>query len=89
MVSSVSTQDATAQPGALPPTKRGLELVMLAFATIVVTTALVLVELNQPQGLTPGQREPRGPRRAVTAGNQQVRLVDPGAVRPVRGLAAG
>ncbi|HKR51497.1 MAG TPA: FtsW/RodA/SpoVE family cell cycle protein [Pseudonocardiaceae bacterium] len=30
-----------------PPTKRGLELVMLAFATIVVTTALVLVELNQ------------------------------------------
>ncbi|MBV8997327.1 MAG: FtsW/RodA/SpoVE family cell cycle protein, partial [Pseudonocardiales bacterium] len=52
MVSSVSTQDAGAQPGALPPTKRSLELVMLAFATIVVTTALVLVELNQPQGLT-------------------------------------
>ncbi|MGH3814826.1 MAG: FtsW/RodA/SpoVE family cell cycle protein [Pseudonocardiaceae bacterium] len=32
-----------------PATKRGLELLMLAFATIVVTTALVLVELNQQQ----------------------------------------
>ncbi|MGH3777909.1 MAG: FtsW/RodA/SpoVE family cell cycle protein [Pseudonocardiaceae bacterium] len=32
-----------------PPTKRGLELIMLAFASIVVTTALVLVELNQQQ----------------------------------------
>jgi cell division protein FtsW (lipid II flippase) len=35
-----------------PPTKRGLELGMLAFATIVVTIALVLVELNQQQEVT-------------------------------------
>src|SRR5436305_15274387 len=52
MVTAVPTTDAGAQPGSAPPTKRSLELVMLAFATIVVTTALVLVELNQPQGLT-------------------------------------
>jgi hypothetical protein len=52
MVASVPIQDAGAAPAAAPPTKRGLELVMLAFASIVVTSALVLVELNQPQGLT-------------------------------------
>ncbi|MDQ3761464.1 MAG: FtsW/RodA/SpoVE family cell cycle protein [Actinomycetota bacterium] len=56
MVTSVPTQDTGPQPGspppAKPPTKRGLELAMLAFATIVVTTALLLVELNQPQGVT-------------------------------------
>ncbi|MGH4007626.1 MAG: FtsW/RodA/SpoVE family cell cycle protein [Pseudonocardiaceae bacterium] len=42
--------DSDATPA--PPTKRGLELVMLAFATIVVTTALVLVELNQQQEIS-------------------------------------
>ncbi|MCA1694587.1 MAG: FtsW/RodA/SpoVE family cell cycle protein, partial [Actinobacteria bacterium] len=52
MVTAVPTTDAGAQPGSAPPTKRGLELIMLAFAAIVVTTALVLVELNQPQGVT-------------------------------------
>jgi cell division protein FtsW (lipid II flippase) len=39
-------------PTPTPPTKRGLELGMLAFATIVVTTALVLVELNQQHEVT-------------------------------------
>ncbi|MGQ0718544.1 MAG: FtsW/RodA/SpoVE family cell cycle protein [Pseudonocardiales bacterium] len=47
MVAPVPIPDQDATPA--PPTKRGLELVMLAFATIVVTTALVLVELNQQQ----------------------------------------
>src|SRR5262249_55214115 len=47
-----STTDAGAAPSASPPTKRGIELIMLAFAAIVVTSALVLVELNQPSGLT-------------------------------------
>jgi cell division protein FtsW (lipid II flippase) len=39
-------------PSAVSSTKRGLELIMLAFASIVVTTALVLVELNQQQDVT-------------------------------------
>ncbi|MGA9312853.1 MAG: FtsW/RodA/SpoVE family cell cycle protein, partial [Pseudonocardiaceae bacterium] len=52
MVTAVPTADAGAEPGSAPPTKRGIELIMLAFAAIVVTTALVLVELNQPQGVT-------------------------------------
>ncbi|MGH3788499.1 MAG: FtsW/RodA/SpoVE family cell cycle protein [Pseudonocardiaceae bacterium] len=56
MVTPVSAQDASPQPGSQPPaklpTKRGIELLMLAFATVVVTMALVLVELNQPQGVT-------------------------------------
>src|ERR687885_1028604 len=52
MAGAIPVQDTGAAPGVLPPTKRGLELLMIAFATIVVTTALVLVELNQPQGLT-------------------------------------
>jgi len=46
MVTAVPTADAGAEPGSAPPTKRGIELIMLAFAAIVVTTALVLVELN-------------------------------------------
>ncbi|HET9117957.1 MAG TPA: FtsW/RodA/SpoVE family cell cycle protein [Pseudonocardiaceae bacterium] len=52
MVASVPIHDTGPQPAAMPPTKRGLELIMLAFAAVVVTAALVLVELNQPQGLT-------------------------------------
>ncbi|HET9255255.1 MAG TPA: FtsW/RodA/SpoVE family cell cycle protein, partial [Pseudonocardiaceae bacterium] len=52
MVTPATAQAASAVPAASPPTKRGLELVMLVFAAIVVTSALVLVELNQPQGLT-------------------------------------
>ncbi|MGH3897884.1 MAG: FtsW/RodA/SpoVE family cell cycle protein [Pseudonocardiaceae bacterium] len=47
MVAPVPIPDPDAAPA--PRTKRGLELVMLAFAAIVVTTALVLVELNQQQ----------------------------------------
>ncbi|MGH3885464.1 MAG: FtsW/RodA/SpoVE family cell cycle protein, partial [Pseudonocardiaceae bacterium] len=50
MVTPVPIPDSDVTPA--PPTKRGLELVMLAFATIVVTTALVLVELNQQQEVT-------------------------------------
>jgi cell division protein FtsW (lipid II flippase) len=52
MVPSVPVPEVGAAPTSAPPTKRGLELVMLAFAAIVVTAALVLVELNQPSGLT-------------------------------------
>jgi cell division protein FtsW (lipid II flippase) len=50
MATPASIQDVDAPPA--PPTKRGLELLMLAFATIVVTIALVLVELNQQQEVT-------------------------------------
>jgi cell division protein FtsW (lipid II flippase) len=52
MVTPVPIPDADIQPAPVPPTKRGLELVMLAFATIVVTTAQVLVELNQQNEVT-------------------------------------
>jgi cell division protein FtsW (lipid II flippase) len=52
MVTPVPIPDADIQPAPVPPTKRGLELVMLAFATIVVTTAQVLVELNQSNEVT-------------------------------------
>ncbi len=50
MATPVAAPDADATSA--PPTMRGLELVMLALATIVVTTALVLVELNQQQEVT-------------------------------------
>jgi cell division protein FtsW (lipid II flippase) len=42
---------ATPAPAALP-TGRGIELVLLAFAAVLVTSALVLVEANQEQELT-------------------------------------
>jgi cell division protein FtsW (lipid II flippase) len=42
---------ATPTPAALP-TGRGIELVLLAFAAVLVTGALVLVEANQEQELT-------------------------------------
>ena len=35
-----------------PPTGRSIELVLLAFAAVLVTLALVLVEANQEQTLT-------------------------------------
>jgi cell division protein FtsW (lipid II flippase) len=35
-----------------PPTRRGTELFLLAFAAVLVTAALVLVEANQEQSLT-------------------------------------
>src|SRR5690606_6270306 len=37
-----------------PPTGRGIELLMLGFAAVLVTLALVLVEANQEQELTRG-----------------------------------
>jgi cell division protein FtsW (lipid II flippase) len=43
---------STTSPGVRPPTRRGTELVMLAFAAVLVTCSLVLVEVNQQQGLT-------------------------------------
>ncbi|WP_414936474.1 FtsW/RodA/SpoVE family cell cycle protein [Amycolatopsis sp. cmx-11-51] len=46
-----SAQFATNPPRELP-TRRGTELVLLAFATFIVTIALVLVEANQEQELT-------------------------------------
>jgi cell division protein FtsW (lipid II flippase) len=52
MATPVATAEPSPAPGALPPTRRGTELVMLAFATVVVTMALLLVELNQPQGVS-------------------------------------
>ncbi|WET79725.1 FtsW/RodA/SpoVE family cell cycle protein [Amycolatopsis sp. QT-25] len=46
-----SAQFATNPPRELPK-RRGTELVLLAFATFIVTVALVLVEANQEQELT-------------------------------------
>ncbi|MCA1673482.1 MAG: hypothetical protein LC799_15220, partial [Actinobacteria bacterium] len=40
------------QPAPTTATNRNIELAMLAFAAVVVTTALVLVELNQANELT-------------------------------------
>lgn len=43
----------TAPPGPqAPPTGRGIELVLLAFAAVLTTGALILVEANQEQELT-------------------------------------
>ena len=47
------------------PTGRGIELVLLAFAAVIVTGALVLVEANQEEELKvqfgAGQAESAGP----------------------------
>jgi cell division protein FtsW (lipid II flippase) len=45
-------QASNTSPGLTPPTRRGTELVMLAFAAALVTGALILVEANQEQALT-------------------------------------
>jgi cell division protein FtsW (lipid II flippase) len=45
-------QASSTSPGLTPPTRRGTELVMLAFAAALVTGALILVEANQEQALT-------------------------------------
>jgi cell division protein FtsW (lipid II flippase) len=45
------TEPSPAAPAPLP-TGRGIELVLLAFAAVLVTSALVLVEANQEQELT-------------------------------------
>jgi len=47
----VAAPEAPPTPAPLP-TGRGIELIMLAFATVLVTGALVLVEANQEQELT-------------------------------------
>src|ERR1700753_730994 len=45
-------QGGPAGPPAGPSTRRGTELFLLAFAAVLVTAALVLVEANQEQSLT-------------------------------------
>ncbi|MGH3794285.1 MAG: FtsW/RodA/SpoVE family cell cycle protein [Pseudonocardiaceae bacterium] len=52
MVTVAPAPDTGSQPAPAPVTNRNLELVMLAFAAVVVTAALVLVELNQSHQLT-------------------------------------
>ena len=44
--------EPAADPAPTLPTGRGIELVLLAFAAVIVTGALVLVEANQEQELT-------------------------------------
>ncbi|KAA2263735.1 FtsW/RodA/SpoVE family cell cycle protein [Solihabitans fulvus] len=49
----VATGPASAtSPGIRPPTRRGTELVMLAFAAAIVTGAMILVEANQQQSMS-------------------------------------
>jgi cell division protein FtsW (lipid II flippase) len=50
--SPVAPVATSTSPGLRPPTRRGTELVMLAFAAALVTGALVLVSINQEQQLT-------------------------------------
>lgn len=45
------TGDHTAAPAGKVPTKRGVELALLVFATVLVTCAFVLVQANQEQEL--------------------------------------
>src|SRR3954447_19349452 len=46
------TAATSTSPGLRPPTRRGTEIVMLGFASVLVTAALILVEANQEQALT-------------------------------------
>jgi cell division protein FtsW (lipid II flippase) len=48
----VREQAGAPSTGVAPPTGRVIELVLLAFATVLVTGALILVEANQEQELT-------------------------------------
>jgi len=50
--SPVAPVATSTSPGLRPPTRRGTELVMLAFAAGLVTLALILVELNQERSLS-------------------------------------
>ncbi|MDV6010904.1 FtsW/RodA/SpoVE family cell cycle protein [Haloechinothrix sp. LS1_15] len=54
MSSPVDTSPGSGSSGPTrkPPTRRGTELLMLGFATLIVTLALVLVDANQEQELT-------------------------------------
>ncbi|HEY2764227.1 MAG TPA: FtsW/RodA/SpoVE family cell cycle protein [Pseudonocardiaceae bacterium] len=52
MATVTPAPETGSQPAVTPATNRNLELAMLAFSTVVVTTALVLVELNQSHELT-------------------------------------
>ncbi len=55
MATATDGQAPARGPGAPPslPTGRSIELVLLAFSAVIVTGALVLVEANQEQQLTP------------------------------------
>lgn len=50
--STVAPAQAAPAPAPRTPTRRGVELVLLAFAALIVTTALVLVEANGEQTLS-------------------------------------
>ncbi|MFC6088366.1 FtsW/RodA/SpoVE family cell cycle protein [Saccharothrix lopnurensis] len=53
LTASTSTTAANStSPGLRPPTRRGTEIFMLAFAATIVTGALILVEANQEKELT-------------------------------------
>src|SRR3954447_22330017 len=52
MVVSGNGSRPTTDDAPAPPTGRSIELVLLAFAAVLVTLALVLVEANQEQTLT-------------------------------------
>ncbi|MGH3911868.1 MAG: FtsW/RodA/SpoVE family cell cycle protein [Pseudonocardiaceae bacterium] len=52
MATIAPATDTGSAPASPPAINRNLELAMLAFAAVVVTTALVLVELNQANELT-------------------------------------
>ncbi|MFN2496203.1 MAG: FtsW/RodA/SpoVE family cell cycle protein [Pseudonocardiaceae bacterium] len=52
MVAVTPAPDTGSPPALAPGPNRNRELAMLAFASLVVTTALVLVEVNQSQELT-------------------------------------
>src|SRR5689334_8017248 len=52
MVASGNGSRPTTDDAPAPPTGRSIELVLLAFAAVLVTLALVLVEANQEQTLT-------------------------------------
>ncbi|MPY78972.1 MAG: FtsW/RodA/SpoVE family cell cycle protein [Actinophytocola sp.] len=53
LVGGREPEAATTNPGgAAPATRRGTELLMLAFAAVIMTTAIVLVDANQEQELT-------------------------------------
>lgn len=51
-MSAAPVAHAAPAPAPQAPTRRGVELILLAFAAVITTSALVLVEANQEQTLT-------------------------------------
>jgi len=49
---AAQTPTPATNPPAVPSTGRSIELVLLAFAAVLTTSALILVEANQEQELT-------------------------------------